>query len=141
MRSSHVVREAPLDRNEYLHSRRLLDTPHLYNHSAPSSIKPAIPMSLSSSAILAAATLLSRDPQDPNNIQLVTRADDLNCGAGGGDQSMFGLRVASIFIILIGSTFGALFPVVAKRSTWLHVPKSIFEYVLFLFFFLSSSDP
>lgn len=48
---------------------------------------------------------------------------------------MFGLRVASIFIILIGSTFGALFPVVAKRSTWLHVPKSIFEYVLFLVFF------
>lgn len=97
-------------------------------------------MSLSSSAILAAATLLSRDTQDPNNVQLVTRADDLNCGVGGGDQSMFGLRVASIFIILIGSTFGALFPVVAKRSTWLHVPKSIFEYVLFLFFF-SSSDP
>ncbi|KXN87518.1 Zinc-regulated transporter 2 [Leucoagaricus sp. SymC.cos] len=56
------------------------------------------------------------------------RDEDLNCGLGGGDQSLLGLRIASIFIILVGSTSGALFPVVAKRSSWLHVPKSIFDF-------------
>ncbi|KAG6813873.1 hypothetical protein H0H92_006280 [Tricholoma furcatifolium] len=39
-----------------------------------------------------------------------------------------GLRIASVFIILFGSTCGALFPVLAKRSTWLHVPKGVFKY-------------
>ena len=37
------------------------------------------------------------------------------------------LRIASIFIVLIGSCSGALFPVLAKRSSWLHVPKAVFE--------------
>ncbi|KAK7056298.1 hypothetical protein VNI00_002851 [Paramarasmius palmivorus] len=52
----------------------------------------------------------------------------LNCGSGGGDDRHFGLRVASIFIIGVGSTFGALFPVLAKRSKYLHVPKSLFDF-------------
>ena len=53
---------------------------------------------------------------------------DLNCGSGGGADTFHGLRIASVFIILVGSTCGALFPVLAKRSSWLHVPKPIFEY-------------
>jgi zinc transporter 1/2/3 len=53
---------------------------------------------------------------------------DINCGSGGGDSSGLNLRIASIFVILIGSTSGALFPVLAKRSSWLHVPKSIFDF-------------
>jgi zinc transporter 1/2/3 len=57
---------------------------------------------------------------------------DLNCGDGGGADNFRGLRIASVFIILIGSTSGALFPVLAQRSSWLHVPKAIFEYVYFL---------
>ncbi|KAK0189100.1 Zinc/iron permease [Armillaria mellea] len=62
-------------------------------------------------------------------MHILTRDDDdsLNCGSGGGADTFFGLRVASIFIILVGSTFGALFPVLAKNSSWLHVPKSVFE--------------
>ncbi|KAJ8515882.1 hypothetical protein ONZ45_g6734 [Pleurotus djamor] len=52
----------------------------------------------------------------------------LNCGSGGGADTHFGLRVGSIFIILIGSTAGALFPVLARRSSWLHVPKSVFDF-------------
>ncbi len=64
-------------------------------------------------------------------MHILTRDDDVpNCGSGGGADTFFGLRVASIFIILVGSTFGALFPVLAKNSSWLHVPKSVFEYVL-----------
>ena len=54
----------------------------------------------------------------------------LNCGSGGGDTGNIGLRIASVFIILIGSLLGALFPVFARRARWLspHVPKSVFEF-------------
>lgn len=55
-----------------------------------------------------------------------------NCFSGGGADTYFGLRVASIFIILVGSTCGTLFPVLARRSSWLHVPKGVFEYVVIL---------
>jgi len=66
--------------------------------------------------------------------------DTFNCGSGGGADTYFSLRVASIFIILIGSSCGALFPVLAKRSSWLHVPKGVFEYVGFVSDFLSLTD-
>ena len=49
------------------------------------------------------------------------------CGIGGGADTYFGLRVASIFIIWTGSTFGALFPVLARRTRWLNVPHGLFE--------------
>ncbi|PBK99637.1 Zip-domain-containing protein [Armillaria gallica] len=64
-------------------------------------------------------------------MHILTRDDDdaLNCGSGGGADTFFGLRVASIFIISLCSTFGALFPVLVKSSSWLHVPKSVFESV------------
>jgi zinc transporter 1/2/3 len=58
----------------------------------------------------------------------MSSTDAVNCGSGGGDGSSLGLRVASVFIILVGSMFGALFPVLAKRSTWLHVPKPVFDF-------------
>ncbi|KAG6833220.1 hypothetical protein H0H87_009841 [Tephrocybe sp. NHM501043] len=50
-----------------------------------------------------------------------------NCGNGGGADDFFGLRVASIFVILVGSLAGAFFPVLAKRSSWLHVPNSVYD--------------
>ncbi|GLB41876.1 putative ZIP Zinc transporter [Lyophyllum shimeji] len=52
----------------------------------------------------------------------------LNCRSGGGAEDLLGLRVASIFIILVGSSSGALFPVLARRSSWLHVPKAVFDF-------------
>ncbi|KAF5383718.1 hypothetical protein D9615_003583 [Tricholomella constricta] len=52
----------------------------------------------------------------------------LNCGSGGGADDFFGLRIASIFVILVGSSAGALFPVLARRSSWLHVPKAVFDF-------------
>jgi zinc transporter 1/2/3 len=55
--------------------------------------------------------------------------DSPNCGLGGGASDLFGLRVASIFIILVASTFGALFPVLAYRTKHFHVPKGLFKYV------------
>ena len=61
-------------------------------------------------------------------------SDAVACGSGGGDDSSLGLRIGSVFIILVGSMAGALFPVLAKRSSWLHVPKPVFEFVFKSFF-------
>lgn len=55
-------------------------------------------------------------------------SSDINCGSGGGADTYTGLRIASIFIILVGSGFGALFPVLARRSSWLHVPAPVYEF-------------
>ena len=55
---------------------------------------------------------------------------DINCGSGGGDTGSTGLRIASVFIVLVTSVAGALFPVLAKRTKWLNaiVPKSLFDF-------------
>ncbi|KAL0566458.1 hypothetical protein V5O48_015552 [Marasmius crinis-equi] len=39
-----------------------------------------------------------------------------------------GLRIASIFVIGVGSTMGALFPVLARRSKHFKVPKALFDF-------------
>lgn len=54
---------------------------------------------------------------------------DLNCGAGGGADTHFHLRIGSIFIILVGAGGGALLPVLIKRSKRISLPGYIFEYV------------
>ncbi|KAL7416494.1 Zinc/iron permease [Mrakia frigida] len=41
------------------------------------------------------------------------------------------LRVAGIFIILATSAIGTLFPIFAKRSKHVHVPKKVFEFAKF----------
>lgn len=53
---------------------------------------------------------------------------ELECGAVQNEHTYTGLRVASIFVILAGSSFGALFPVVAKRSPFFRVPKTVYEF-------------
>jgi zinc transporter 1/2/3 len=55
---------------------------------------------------------------------------ELECGNLDNAETYLGLRVASVFVILVCATTGTLFPVLAKRSTSLHVPKSWFECVL-----------
>jgi len=54
-------------------------------------------------------------------------AEAPNCGAGGGHDTHFGLRIGSIFIILVGATGGALFPVLVKRSKRINLPGYVFE--------------
>ncbi|KAL6306137.1 ZIP-like iron-zinc transporter [Sparassis latifolia] len=51
------------------------------------------------------------------------------CGDGGGADTYFGLRVASVFIIMATSAVGALFPVLTRRTQWLNaiVPTSVFQ--------------
>ncbi|KAJ7848313.1 ZIP-like iron-zinc transporter [Mycena leptocephala] len=53
---------------------------------------------------------------------------ELECGNLDNGETYLGLRVASVFVILVCATTGTLFPVLAKRSTSLHVPKSLFEF-------------
>ncbi|KNZ74568.1 Zinc-regulated transporter 1 [Termitomyces sp. J132] len=50
------------------------------------------------------------------------------CSLIPAPENLLGLRIASIFIILVGSSSGALFPVLARRTTWLHVPKALFDF-------------
>lgn len=66
-----------------------------------------------------ALQLLRRDGDDD---------DVLNCGSGGGADNFFALRIASIFIVLVGSMSGALFPVLARRTRWLNVPHAVFDF-------------
>ncbi|KAI0342402.1 ZIP-like iron-zinc transporter [Trametopsis cervina] len=56
--------------------------------------------------------------------------DDVNCGSGGGDTGSTGLRIGAVFIVMVGSLFGALFPVLAKRTRWLapRIPKGVFDF-------------
>lgn len=63
---------------------------------------------------------------------LALRGDDASCNPGGGADTYFGLRIASVFIILVGSLFGAGFPVLAARyNTIIKVPHAMFEQVFF----------
>lgn len=52
-----------------------------------------------------------------------------NCGNGGGAEDYTGLRIASVFIVMATSMFGALFPVVSRRTKWLNVriPFAVFQ--------------
>jgi zinc transporter 1/2/3 len=49
------------------------------------------------------------------------------CGNIANEDTHFQLRVASIFIVLVTSSSGALLPVVASRIKALAVHKSVFE--------------
>jgi len=52
-----------------------------------------------------------------------------DCSPGGGADTFFGLRVASVFVILVGSMFGAGFPVIAMRyNKVVKVPNAVFEF-------------
>jgi len=51
------------------------------------------------------------------------------CGVGGGSDTHFHLRIGSVFVILVGATGGALFPVLVKRSKKISLPGYVFEYV------------
>ncbi|EMD38804.1 hypothetical protein CERSUDRAFT_47146 [Gelatoporia subvermispora B] len=63
------------------------------------------------------------------NARLYRRDDSVDCSPGGGSDTFFGLRVASVFIILATSMFGALFPVLARRSPRISplIPHRVFE--------------
>ncbi|KAJ6545292.1 ZIP-like iron-zinc transporter [Mycena capillaripes] len=51
-----------------------------------------------------------------------------SCTTISNPDTYLPLRVASVFIVLVCATAGTLFPVLAHRSMWLHVPKSVFDF-------------
>ncbi|KAJ7625642.1 ZIP-like iron-zinc transporter [Roridomyces roridus] len=53
---------------------------------------------------------------------------DSSCGATNNGDTFLGLRIASVFIVWFCATAGTLFPVLARRSKWLRVPKSVFDF-------------
>ncbi|KAF7310046.1 ZIP-like iron-zinc transporter [Mycena indigotica] len=53
---------------------------------------------------------------------------DSSCIDAHGLDTHLHLRIASVFIILACATTGTLFPVLARRSKWLHVPKFVFDF-------------
>ncbi|CAE6428158.1 unnamed protein product [Rhizoctonia solani] len=61
----------------------------------------------------------------PNILHVVEEA--ASCGNAENEDTHFGLRVASLFIILVTSSLGAVFPILASRLRFLNVHKSIFE--------------
>ena len=63
---------------------------------------------------------------------------DNSCGNIDNGSDLLHLRIASLFIILITSTFAALFPVLAKRSKFVQIPDLAYEYV-YLFYVSSSA--
>jgi hypothetical protein len=63
----------------------------------------------------------------PSILHVVEEA--ASCGNAENEDTYFGLRIASLFIILVTSTLGAVFPVLASRLRFLSVHKSVFEYV------------
>lgn len=75
----------------------------------------------------------STSTADPDSVTDAA-GDVIDCGNGGGADTFFGLRVASVFIIMVTSMFGALFPVVARRTGLRRViPHNVFECVTTLF--------
>ncbi|CCO29242.1 Zinc-regulated transporter 2 OS=Saccharomyces cerevisiae (strain ATCC 204508 / S288c) GN=ZRT2 PE=3 SV=1 [Rhizoctonia solani AG-1 IB] len=61
----------------------------------------------------------------PSILHVVEEA--ASCGNAENEDTYFGLRIASLFIILVTSTLGAVFPVLASRLRFLSVHKSVFE--------------
>ncbi|TRM65461.1 Zinc/iron permease [Schizophyllum amplum] len=57
-----------------------------------------------------------------------TAAVVAGCDAVTVTDTHLPLRIAAIFIILVGATGGALFPVLARRSRWLKVPAGVFSF-------------
>jgi zinc transporter 1/2/3 len=50
----------------------------------------------------------------------------VECDSGNDFDGRIGLRVSSIFVILVGSLIGAMLPVVLARSSKMHVPSVAF---------------
>jgi hypothetical protein len=79
----------------------------------------------------AALHLLASNTTLGNNFDVELPEDDVSetgsCGAAEPTDAQMGLRVASIFVILIGATLGTLFPIVAKRMKAFSSRPVIFE--------------
>ncbi|THH10716.1 hypothetical protein EW146_g8287 [Bondarzewia mesenterica] len=97
-------------------------TPFSFELSSQHRSSVAVEISLFSVSCLA-TNIMSDNSTSP-----AVSTDSVNCANGGGAHTYTGLRIASVFIIWFGSTFGALFPVLARRAKWLSVPTWVFDF-------------
>lgn len=59
-------------------------------------------------------------------VQLLARHGDESCPLGNDYNGMLGARISSVFVILIGSGFGAFFPILSSRYSFLKMPPYFF---------------
>ena len=78
---------------------------------------------MASDLLTAAATLLVRQSEGEDNASVDVRPQ---CESLNEFDGRMGLRISSIFVILIGSFFGAVFPVYAARHAGVKVPTWCF---------------
>ncbi|KAF8518935.1 ZIP-like iron-zinc transporter [Hysterangium stoloniferum] len=62
---------------------------------------------------------------------LFSIADTDSCGSVNNQVDLLGLRVGAIFIILVTSLFGTLFPILARRSKFIRLPPIAFDFAKF----------
>ena len=100
---------------------------HLVRLPPSPSLRPALkPPLLDAHEIL--PIMSSANSTDPTAAPSAAADDAPNCASGGGANTFFGLRVAAIFIVMTGSMFGAMFPIIARRTRIRAVvPKAVFE--------------
>ncbi|TFK26229.1 ZIP zinc/iron transport family [Coprinopsis marcescibilis] len=51
-----------------------------------------------------------------------------SCEFEAEEHDYMSLRIAAVFVLLVGSTLGALFPVIARRASFIHIPKAVFDF-------------
>lgn len=58
--------------------------------------------------------------------EIIRRHQETECPMGNDYNGMLGVRISSVFVIFIGSAFGAFFPVMASRYSFLKVHPYFF---------------
>lgn len=51
---------------------------------------------------------------------------DVSCETGNGYDGSMGVRISAAFVMLVTSSFGALFPILAKNNPGLRIPPGVF---------------
>lgn len=70
--------------------------------------------------------LFGRQDADAGDAAATSNSVTVDCDSGNEFDGRIGLRVSSIFVILVGSLIGAMLPVVLARSSKMHVPPVAF---------------
>lgn len=78
-------------------------------------------LDLSQLAHSAAIALLTKRDDDEDSA-----SEPVQCEAGNGYNGSMGVRISSIFVILVAGCFGALFPIISSKSSHIKMPPTLF---------------
>lgn len=72
--------------------------------------------------------LIARELPNPNTgVPLLIRDDSSTaCNTGNDYNGRIGVRISAVFVILVCSCFGAVFPILANRNTKVRIPGWVF---------------